>query len=261
VPSQETDPRELAGQRALVTGGSEGIGAAIVQRLSEAGATVVAAARRTPARTSATVFVAADLSSVAGVNRVVDEVQERLGGVDIIVSNVGGASAPAGGFAVLSDEEWQRALDINLLAAVRFDRAFLPGMLERKMGTIVHITSIQRRLPLFESTIAYAAAKAALANYSKALSKEVGPKGVRVNAVAPGFIETDAAHRMVQRLADGNDETAAREQLMKSLGGIPIGRPGRPEEVAELVGFLVSPRAASIHGSEIVIDGGTIPTV
>ncbi len=261
--SPATDPRELAGKRALVTGGSEGIGGAIVQRLSDAGARVVAAARRTPAKTSAAVFVAADLSSVGGVNRVVSEVQERFGGVDIIVSNVGGATAPAGGFAVLSDEEWQRALDINLLAAVRFDRAFLPGMLERKTGAIVHITSIQRRLPLFESTIAYAAAKAALANYSKALSKEVGPKGVRVNAVAPGMIETDAAHRMVQRLAEqhGNDETAAREGLMKSLGGIPIGRPGRPEEVAELVGFLVSPRAASIHGSEIVIDGGTIPTV
>ena len=147
MPTDLNDQRELSGKRALVTGGSEGIGAAVVQRLSDAGATVVAAARRTPAKTSATVFVAADLSSVAGVNRVVSEVQERLGGVDIIVGNVGGASAPAGGFAVLSDDEWQRALDINLLAAVRFDRAFLPGMLERKMGAIVHITSIQRRLP------------------------------------------------------------------------------------------------------------------
>src|SRR5260370_3145830 len=242
-----SDPRELAGKRALVPGGSEGIGGAIVQRLSDAGATVVAAARRTPAKTSAAVFVAADLSSVAGVNRVVSEVHERLGGVDIIVSNVGGASAPAGGFAVLSDEEWQRALDINLLAAVRFDRAFLPGMLERKTGAIVHITSIQRRLPLFESTIAYAAAKAALANYSKALSKEVGPKCVLVNAPAPGMIETDAAHRMVRRLAEqhGNDETAARAALMTSLGAIPIGRPGRPEEVARPSCFLVSPPPAS----------------
>src|SRR5258708_3612109 len=259
--NRPTDPRELAGKRALVTGGSEGIGGAIVRRLSDAGATVVGAARRTPATTSAAVFVAADLSSVAGVNRVVSEVQERLGGVDIIVSNVGGASAPAGGFAVLSDEEWQRALDINLLAAVRFDRAFLPGMLERKTGAIVHITSIQRRLPLFESTIAYAAAKAALANYSKALSKEVGPKGVRVNAVAPGMIETDAAPRMGQPLAaqNGNDETAAREGLMKSLGGIPIGRPGRPEEVAGLVGFPVSPRAASVPGRGIRLYRGTGP--
>ena len=94
----------------------------------------------------------------------------------------------------------------------RFDRAFLPGMVERRTGAIVHVTSIQRRLPLFESTLAYAAAKAALANYSKGLSKEVGPKGVRVNSVAPGMIETDAARRMISRLAvqHANDEQAAR---------------------------------------------------
>src|SRR5882762_5441911 len=140
-----TDPRELTGKVELVTGGSEGIGRAIVQRLSDMGATVAAAARRAPAETSAAVFVAADLSSVAGVNRVVSEVQERLGGVDIIVSNVGGASAPAGGFAVLSDEEWQRALDINLLAVVRFARACFPAGLGHKSVTIVHNPTIQRR--------------------------------------------------------------------------------------------------------------------
>jgi NAD(P)-dependent dehydrogenase (short-subunit alcohol dehydrogenase family) len=116
---------------------------------------------------------------------------------------------------------------------------------------------------LFESTLAYAAAKAALTNYSKGLSKEVGPKGVRVNTIAPGFIETGAAKRMIRRLADGGRTTddVARQGLMSSLGGIPIGRPGRPEEVAELVAFLASDRAASIHGSEYVIDGGTIPTI
>ena len=254
---------ELAGKRALVTGGSEGIGAAVVRHLSGAGATVVTTARRAPAMTAAALFVEADVSTAEGVKRVVSQVHERLGGVDILVSSVGGSGAPTGGFAVLTDEEWQRALDLNLLAAVRFDRAFLPGMIERRSGAIVHVTSIQRRLPLYESTIAYAAAKAALANYSKALSNEVGPAGVRVNAVAPGMIETDAARRMIGRLAvqHDNDEQAAREGLMKSLGGIPIGRPGRPEEVAELIAFLVSPRAASIHGAEIVIDGGTVPTI
>jgi NAD(P)-dependent dehydrogenase (short-subunit alcohol dehydrogenase family) len=118
-------------------------------------------------------------------------------------------------------------------------------------------------LPLFEATLAYAAAKAALTTYSKGLSNEVGPRGVRVNTVAPGFIETTAAQGLIARLAEsaGTDREIARESLMESLGGIPIGRPGRPEEVAELVAFLASNRAASIHGSEYVIDGGTVPTV
>jgi NAD(P)-dependent dehydrogenase (short-subunit alcohol dehydrogenase family) len=110
---------------------------------------------------------------------------------------------------------------------------------------------------------AYAAAKAALSTYSKALSKELGPLGVRVNAIAPGWIRTSAADAMVQRLAahSGSDEETARAGIMAALGGIPIGRPAWPEEVAERVAFLVSGRAASIHGAEYVIDGGTIPTL
>ncbi len=136
-------------------------------------------------------------------HKVVDHVLERLGGVDILVNNVGGSSAPGGGFAALTDEDWQDALDANLLAAVRLDRALLPGMLSQGAGVIVHISSIQRRLPLFEATLAYAAAKAALTTYSKGLSKEVGPKGVRVNTVAPGFIETTAAQALIVRLAEG----------------------------------------------------------
>jgi NAD(P)-dependent dehydrogenase (short-subunit alcohol dehydrogenase family) len=119
-------------------------------------------------------------------------------------------------------------------------------------------------MPLYESTLAYAAAKAALTNYSKGLSNEVGPKGVRVLCVAPGLIETYAAKRMIERLAQaaGTDTAAARQGLMDSLGGIPIGRSGLPEEVADLVAaFLSSDRAASITGSEYVVDGGTIPTV
>jgi len=136
-------------------------------------------------------------------------------------------------------------------------------MIKQGLGVIVHISSIQRRLPLYKSTLAYAAAKAALTTYSKGLSNQVGPKEVRVNTVAPGWIETSAAQGLLERLAKqaGTDVEAARQVLMKSLGGIPIGRPGRPEEVAELVAFLVSDRALSINGSEYVIDGGTVPTV
>jgi NAD(P)-dependent dehydrogenase (short-subunit alcohol dehydrogenase family) len=258
------DPNELAGKRALVTGGTHGMGEAIVRRLAAAGAKVTTTARSDPATAlPVDLFVKADVGTAEGVRTVVRAVVEVLGGVDILVNNVGGSSAPAGGFAVLTDEQWQRDLDANLFAAVRLDRALLPGMLEGGSGVIVHVSSIQSRLPLFDATLAYAAAKAALTTYSKGLAKEVGPKGVRVNTVAPGFIETEAAHRLVLRLADqrGVDEETARRGLMESLGGIPLGRPGRPEEVAELVAFLVSDRAAFIHGSEYVIDGGTLPTV
>ena len=255
---------EFTGKRALVTGGTKGMGEAIVQRLRAAGATVVTTARSAPADLpQPELFVAADISTAEGVEKVVNHVRARLDGVDILINNVGGSSAPGGGFAALSDEDWQAALNQNLLAAVRLDRALLPSMVGQGSGVIIHISSIQRRLPLFEATLAYAAAKAALSNYSKGLSNEVAPKGIRVVSVAPGFIETTAATALIDRLAAsaGTDANTALDQLMKSLGGIPLGRPGWPAEVAELVAFLASDRAASITGSEFVIDGGTIPTI
>jgi NAD(P)-dependent dehydrogenase (short-subunit alcohol dehydrogenase family) len=255
---------EFTGKRALVTGGTRGMGEAIVQRLRGSGATVVTTARSTPRDLlEPELFVEADLSITEGTEKVVSYVQHRLGAVDILVNNVGGSSAPSGGFAALTDDDWQQALNQNLLAAVRLDRALLPSMVAQGVGVIIHISSIQRRLPLFEATLAYAAAKAALTTYSKGLSKEVGPKGIRVVSVAPGFIQTTAATALIDRLATsaGTDANTAREQLMQSLGGIPLGRPGWPAEVAELVAFLASDRAASITGSEYVIDGGTIPTI
>lgn len=256
--------QEFAGQRVLVTGGTQGIGAAIARRFVAGGATVAITARSALEDAQPVgLFVQADVGTAPGVAKVVDAVERQLGGVDILIHNVGGSSAPSGGFAALTDEHWEHDLGINLLAAVRLDRALLPGMIGRGRGVVIHVSSIQRRVPLHEATLAYAAAKAALTTYSKGLSKEVGPKGVRVNSVAPGFIETTAAERLIARLAAqaGTDAAAARQGLMDSLGGIPIGRPGRPEEVGELVAFLASGRAASIHGAEYAIDGGTVPAV
>jgi NAD(P)-dependent dehydrogenase (short-subunit alcohol dehydrogenase family) len=260
----ETTTRELAGKKVLVTGGTKGMGEAIVRRLREDGAAVMTTARSMPeGLESPELFIAADISTSEGVEKVVNAVVSRFGGLDILINNVGGSNAPNGGVMALNDNYWQQAFNDNLFAAVRLDRAFLPAMLERKSGVIIHISSIQRTLPLYQSTLAYAAAKAALTNYSKGLSNEVSPQGVRVVTVSPGFIETQAASRMIAGLAEtaGTDLETARQGLMDSLGGIPMNRPGRAEEVAELVAFLVSDRASYINGTEYVIDGGTIPTV
>ena len=258
------DPHEFDGKRALVTGGTKGIGQAVAARLRGGGARVLTTARQPPRDpTDADLFVGTDITTADGCATVADAVRKRLGGIDIIVHVVGGSSAPAGGFAVLDDGEWHRAFDLNLFPAVRLDRALLPTMLDQGSGVIIHVTSIQSVMPLPEATIAYAAAKAALSNYSKALSKEVSPKGVRVVRVSPGWVETEGAVGLLEEIARKNstDYEGARQIVMDSLGGIPIGRPAKAKEVADLVAFLASPRAASITGAEYVIDGGTVPTV
>jgi len=255
---------EFKGKRVLVTGGTKGMGLAMVRRFTLGGALVATTARSPlPDGQTAAFFVQADIGTATGVQDVARRIQQEWTGLDILVNNAGGSDAPNGGYQALSDGDWQKALDINLLASVRLDRAFLPGMVERRSGVILHISSIQHRLPLYDATLAYAAAKGALNTYNKGLANEVGPKGVRVNMISPGFIETSGAHGMIVRLAQssGIGEDAARQQIMNMIGGIPIGRPGQPEEVAELVAFLASDRAASIHGADYIIDGGTMPTV
>jgi NAD(P)-dependent dehydrogenase (short-subunit alcohol dehydrogenase family) len=254
---------EFKGKRVLVTGGTKGVGEAIVRRFQLSGALVATTARSPSLRDqTANLFVQGDLATASGVNSVADRIRQEWGGLDVLVNNVGGTETKPGGFEVLSDEDWQETLELNLLAAVRLDRIFIPGMIERRSGVVIHISSIAHRLPFSNSTLAYAAAKGALSTYSKGLARGVAKDGVRVTMISPGFIETSGAHGMIVDISTGTgvSEEAARQKIMDMLGGIPVGRPGTPEEVAELVCFLASDRAGFVIGADYILDGGTMPT-
>lgn len=261
--SANADPDEFAGKRVLVSGGSKGLGRATVDRFLAGGARVITAARGHLEPIEGVEFVQADLTTTEGGEALARAAIERMGGIDILAHVVGGSTTPGGGFVALTDDHWLSELNLNLLATVRLDRLLIPQMIERGSGAVVHVTSIQSVLPLPESTTAYASAKAALRTYSKSISKELGPKGVRVNAVSPGWIMTESTVDFLKRLQESNGGTLedARQAVLDALGGISIGRGAEPYEVADLIAYLASDRAAAIHGAEFVVDGGTVPTV
>ena len=174
-----SDTLELVGQRALVTGGTKGIGEAVASRLRELGARVLITARTRPDELPpGNSFVAADVATPEGCAAVASAVTEQLGGIDIVVHVVGGSSAPGGGFAVLDEGEWHRALSQNLFPAVRLDRALLPKMLERGSGVIVHITSIWGREA--GGAPSYNVAKAGELALAKAMARDLGRDHIRV---------------------------------------------------------------------------------
>ena len=164
------DANEFTGKRVLVTGGTRGIGEAIVNRLRHGGASVITTARTIPEGANSEQFIQADVSTRAGADHIIKTTFDRLGGLDILINSVGGSSAPGGGVLALTDEIWQQEFELNLFSAVRLDRGFLPAMMKQGSGVIIHVSSIQRRLPLYDSTLAYAAAKAAVTDDSKTLS-------------------------------------------------------------------------------------------
>ncbi|QEM02525.1 SDR family oxidoreductase [Mucilaginibacter rubeus] len=256
--------RDLEGKTALITGGTKGIGKAVTARLSQAGATVIVTARNKPDEHNKPYhFIAADLAKREDVEKVAAEISERYGGVDILINNMGANTFPGGGFSTLADEHWYQALEINLLSSVRLDRALLPKMLEKKSGVIIHISSTSGQYPIWESTMAYSAAKAALASYSKSLADEAGPHGVRVLTVSPGLNKTEAMSDFLGQLAakEGITFDEMTQKLFDRVGGVPLGRMAEPEETAELIYFLASPKASYISGANYFIDGGNFPVV
>jgi len=255
---------ELAGRVAVVTGASRGIGLAVVRGLASNGAHVIAGARKSSAeldeltRSSHVRMVEADLAEPDGPAMLVAAAGDRI---DILVNNVGSAPARTGGFLSITDDDWQISVTLNLMAAVRTTRSALPVMLAAGQGVIVNISSVNAFLP-DPAVMDYSAAKAALANFSKSLSKEVGPKGIRVNTVSPGPVATDlwlgdgGVAQTVSRATGARPEDVAQQ----AAGDSVTGRFTQPAEVADMVLFLASDRTANVTGANITIDGGLITT-
>jgi NAD(P)-dependent dehydrogenase (short-subunit alcohol dehydrogenase family) len=256
---------ELDGKVAVITGASKGIGLAVVEALAAEGALVVAGARNVDALhgrdgvTAATV----DLAEPDGPAALVGRALDLHGRVDVLVNNVGRVQLRLDGFLATSDADFEASLQINFFAALRATRAAVAAMSEQGGGSIVNVASVNAFFHPDGAVIDYGAAKAALLNTAKALSQELGPKGIRINSVSPGQVATDlwlGADGVAATIgqATGTDAAAVRE---RASAAIATGRFSTPQEVATLVVLLASPRTANVTGSNYVIDGGLVKTM
>ena len=257
----------LEGKVAVVTGASRGIGLAATRALAEEGVHVVAGARKSSPELEALVgsasveAVAVDLSTPSGPADLAAVALEH-GRIDILVNNVGAAQTRLEGFLSITDEDWAASLNLNLMAAVRMTRAVLPPMVAAGAGAIVTTSSVNAFLP-DPAVLDYSAAKAAVANFSKSLSKEVAQHNIRVNTVSPGPVSTalwlgaDGVAQTVARATGGDPDAVAHQAAADAA----TGRFTTPEEVADLIVFLASGRAGNVTGSDFTIDGGLIKTL
>lgn len=253
----------LKGKVALVTGGTKGIGRAIADKLKDTGAQVVVIARSEPKEEAdGLYFIAADLTETGSAEEISKKIIDRYGRIDIIVNNAGANLSPGGGFRVLEDEHWISDWQLNFLSVVRLNKALLPKMLEQKSGVVINISTNAARQPLWEMTMSYSSAKAALNAYSKALATELGPHGIRVNVVSPGVVETPLMLEFIENMAkaSGISRDEAFKKVMDAVN-VPLNRMAEPEEIANLVGFLVSDSASYITGINYSVDGGALPTL
>lgn len=240
--------KELTGRRALVTGGSRGIGAAVAQRLLDAGARVVVVARtRNDDIPPAATFVAGDLTTSEGVESIAKKAVTALGGLDTLVNNAGGGRAFPQGSWTIPDKEWHDSFALNLFAAIRLTNAVLPALRASQAAAVVNISSAAATMP-FGPFAHYGAAKAALEYYSRTLAMELAPSGIRVNVVSPGVISTPGSAAFA-RATPGFSSDAWLQQ-------IPLGRIGATEDIAEAVALLVSNRGKFVTGANYPVDGG-----
>jgi NAD(P)-dependent dehydrogenase (short-subunit alcohol dehydrogenase family) len=256
---------ELDGKVAVVTGGSKGIGLAVVRALAAEGALVFAGARSVAALDgiAGVTPVAVDLAAPDGPEQLVRAAVDRHGRVDVLVNNVGGVQVRPEGFLTVTDEDFERSLQLNFFAALRATRAAVREMTAQGSGAIVNVASVNAFFHPDGLVIDYGAAKAALLNVAKALSQELGPAGIRINSVSPGPVATDlwlGADGVAATIgaASDVDPAAIRDGAVAAM---PTGRFTTPEEVATLVVLLASPRTANATGSNYVIDGGLVKTM
>ncbi|MFT7221586.1 MAG: 3-oxoacyl-[acyl-carrier protein] reductase [Candidatus Azotimanducaceae bacterium] len=249
---------DLEGKRAVVTGASLGIGEATVKTLSDMGAEVLFCARtaggvdRLAAYSDSVSGFVADMGDKDSTQAFLDQVDAR-GGADILVNNVG--ASPSRNFLYMTDEDWQSLHELNLLSAIRCTRALLPGMRKKKWGRVVMIASGAAKYPN-AALIDYGATKAAMISISKSLARKYGADGVLVNSVLPGLIHTAMWERAAGEIAEANDTTA--EKVIENNGrGVPVGRYGTSEEVANMIAFLCTNAASYVNGTAIEVDGGT----
>ncbi|ACZ85957.1 SDR family NAD(P)-dependent oxidoreductase [Streptosporangium roseum] len=260
---------QLSGRIALVTGASQGVGLATTRTLLQEGALVVAVSRRTSPGLDELagpnlVHAPVDLAHPEGPGVAVAYTAEAFGGLDILVNNAGGpppgAQLPRFGFLSATDEDWRAMFEFNLFSAVRAIRAAIPLMLARGGGAIVNISSVNARKPA-PMNVDYNAAKAGLTNLTKALSEEYGPQGIRVNTVSPGPVRTawwteegGAADIIAART--GADRDTVLDKIVPEMMNLTTGRLVEPQEIADVVALLVSPRSASTTGAEFSVDAG-----
>jgi NAD(P)-dependent dehydrogenase (short-subunit alcohol dehydrogenase family) len=240
--------KELAGRRALVTGGTRGIGAAIAQRLLDAGAEVAVVARtRNDEMPAEATFISGDVTTTDGVEAIAKKALAELGGLDILVNNAGGGSAFLAGSWSIPDKDWHDGFALNLFAAIRLTNALLPALRASKNAAVVNISSTAAEMP-FGAFAHYGAAKAALNHYSRTLAVELAAHGIRVNAVSPGVISTPGS----QEFSKAHPEFSPADWI----ANIPLGRIGAPEDIAEAVAMLVSDRGKFVTGANYRVDGG-----